>query len=378
MPARACGAGADGAVLNELQGFLGPNGTGLSRRLLDELHATAGDVPLVVVATVWPDKLRNATAGGAEDNRDIRELLAEPSSYVRRHDVAARLSVVERTRVGQVLEAHPDPRMRRALDDPVFGFTQALAGAGELLEFYRDPGRGPGVALVLDAAADYRRLGGQAALPRKLLTAMARALWDDSHGDEAPDPGLFDWAVTTAAGRLRDDLAGVRALIPLASGGYGLADYLEAHLTSARRHCPVSDSVWDALRDHAPTGDLLHVATAASRHARVGIEGQVCRRAAAAAEPGAHVRLAFWLQLRGRPAAEVEGVIREGTAAGDPGARRLLIDWLKNQSRPAAEVEQAIRDAATAGDDWAHCRLAEWLASQDRPAAEVEQAHREA
>jgi hypothetical protein len=46
--------------LNEPQGFLGPNGQGLSVHVLEDLYAAASG-PVVLVGTLLPDKLRTAT-----------------------------------------------------------------------------------------------------------------------------------------------------------------------------------------------------------------------------------------------------------------------------------------------------------------------------
>ena len=72
--------------LKELQGFLGPNGTGLSSHVLEDLCTAAG-APVVLVGTLWPDKLRTATNPGEEALSDTRELLAGATPWVRWHDV---------------------------------------------------------------------------------------------------------------------------------------------------------------------------------------------------------------------------------------------------------------------------------------------------
>jgi hypothetical protein len=73
--------------LNELQGFLGPNGAGLSLDVMRDLFAAAA-VPVVLVGTVWRDKLRSATDARDDRLSDTRELLAARTEWVRWHDVS--------------------------------------------------------------------------------------------------------------------------------------------------------------------------------------------------------------------------------------------------------------------------------------------------
>jgi transcriptional regulator with XRE-family HTH domain len=75
--------------LNELQNFLGPNGSGLSREVLRDLYAVATR-PVVLVGTLWPDKQATATADRDERTSQTRELLTPP--WVRWHEVPPTLT----------------------------------------------------------------------------------------------------------------------------------------------------------------------------------------------------------------------------------------------------------------------------------------------
>lgn len=77
--------------LNELQGFLAPNGQGLSVDVLDDLYAAATR-PAVLVGTLWPDKLHTATDDRDDTRSDTRELLAEATPWVHWHDVPRSLT----------------------------------------------------------------------------------------------------------------------------------------------------------------------------------------------------------------------------------------------------------------------------------------------
>lgn len=100
------------------------------------------------------------------------------------HDVAPTLTTDTERAMAREL-ARTDPRLERALDDPDRdGFAQTLAGAHELLERYRTA---PTVArLLLDGAADARRLGHTHALTAPLLQALTLALWGEQHGATSP------------------------------------------------------------------------------------------------------------------------------------------------------------------------------------------------
>ena len=113
--------------LNELQGFLGPNGQGLSVHVLEDLYAAASG-PVVVVGTLWPDKLRAATDPRDETRSDTRALLAEATPWVRWHDVPRTLTTAAERAAAREL-AKTDPRLAVASADPDrFGFAQTLAG----------------------------------------------------------------------------------------------------------------------------------------------------------------------------------------------------------------------------------------------------------
>ncbi|OLT00428.1 hypothetical protein BJF90_35115 [Pseudonocardia sp. CNS-004] len=167
------------------------------------------------------------------------------------HDVPRTLTTRAEKVAAQEL-ATSDPRLAHALADPDrFGFAQTLAGAHELLEHYQTA---PECArFLLEAAADARRLGHRQAPTAPLLRALTLALWREEHGPTHPPDSWFAQGLDVATRPLRSD-DGVRALIPLDDpdtdntdpAGYGLADYLEQHLTYARRVHPVSDRVWEA------------------------------------------------------------------------------------------------------------------------------------
>ncbi|MFZ0118878.1 MAG: tetratricopeptide repeat protein [Pseudonocardiaceae bacterium] len=370
--------------LNELQGFLGPNGCGLSVDVLERLYAAATR-PVVLVGTLWPDKLRAATDARDELTSDTRELLAERTSWVHWHEVPRTLTTDAERAAARNLAAN-DSRLARAVADPDrCGFAQTLAGAHELLEHYHnaDPETD---RLLLEAAADARRLGHSHALSGPLLRAVTLALWREDNGPTSPPTGWFDHALDYATTPLRAD-GGVRALIPLDDPntpdddsepiGYDLADYLEENLTRARRAHPVQDQVWDALRRHTDrTADLKAMAQAASHRLRHGHVESLYRRMAAFGDPHVIRELAWWLRDCGRDT-EAEETYREAAAAGEPEALHELARWLRERGQDT-EAEETYREAAAAGDQTALNSLAWWLKSRPGREADVDATYRQA
>lgn len=360
--------------LNELQGFLGPVGTGLTRTLLSDLYS-ASSYPLVVVGTLWPDKLRALTDPGDEGTRDTRELLAESVPEVRWCRLPPRFNPDELGRAREV--AWRDQRIADALDDRErFGFTQVLAGAHVLLRFYE--AADAATRLVIEAAADARRLGIEGALPASLLKAVADALWREDHGSTAPPENCFEKALGEATKPLseRQSGAGVRALVPLRDpDGYTLADYIEQHLVAQRRNLPVRDKVWTALYEQAPRAALRALAQEAHHRGRVAIEHNLLGAAVAAGAPGARYSLARSHELLGH-VAEAELAYRDAVTASELDAYSVLARWLQQHGR-LSEVEQALREAIDAGERYAQSNLANWL-EQQRRSAEAEQAWRDA
>ena len=362
--------------LNELQGFLGPDGTGLSVDVLRDLRQVA-DAPLVAVGTLWPDKIHNLTGGGRDDIRsEAHQLLTGPS--VRWHDVAPTLTTPTEKAAAREL-ATRDPRLARAIQDPDrVGFAQTLAGAHELLEHYRNAPTMAG--LLLDAAADVRRLGHTHALRPELLQAVAHALWDDQHAPTLPPGGWLKDALGYATRPLRSD-DGVRALIPIDTAddtGYELADYLQQHFTQARRTRQLSDRIWRALLSHSPDPDDLEaLGKAAKARGHFTHAEQALRTATAAGNPFALKHLANLLTAQSR-VVEAEEIWRDAATLGTGGALTGLAVLLAKQPGRGPEAEHAWREAAAAGDTDALGELAKWLATQPGRTPDTEHAWRHA
>lgn len=381
--------------LNELQGFLGPRGHGLSVDVLRRLYRDA-TAPLVVVGTLWPSKLRAHTDPRDERTVDSRDLLTEATPWVRWHEVARTLTTEAECDAARDLAAR-DPRLFYAVaDSNRFGFAQTLAGAHELLDHYRNadqPAR-----LLLDAAADARRLGHFHALPARLLRALTLALWREQHGStHRPPTGWFPAALAYASEPLRGD-DGVRPLISLYSEGvadttkhdepddveigdpeptgYALADYLEQHLAHARRLQPVGDSTWHALRVHVDRADdLLRLAASAESRVRWGHTEALLRKASNGGDRHVLRKLARWLCQQPGREVDAEQAHHAILATNDPGALIEWITWLAQQQGREPEFEQAYRNVVTSGDPTTIRQLAWSLRGKPGREAHVELAY---
>jgi hypothetical protein len=356
--------------LDELHGFLGPDGAGLSLPNLRELF-TVADIPPVIVATVWPSEQEAKIVDSGGDSSETAQLFM-PNQWVRTHRVPDRFSASELTAARR--HRH-DSRIAAALaDTDEVGFTQTLAGGPELLRSY-DHSASPVARQVLNAAADVRRLGHTRPLTMSLLEAVTRALWGVDHMHL--DAGSFRHAFTRATQPLESSDR-VRALIPLITrdgqlSGYALADYLEQHLRRARTQLPVPDGLWSALLTHTDhPDDLAALADAARNRGRYTYTESFLQKAAATA-PHATTRLARWLRDRPGREAVAETVSREAASAGDTAALTALGQWLAGRPGRQAETERAYRDAAAAGEPGALSALTYWLRDQPGRDTEAEQ-----
>ncbi|WP_433799961.1 tetratricopeptide repeat protein [Actinomycetospora sp. CA-084318] len=359
--------------LNELQGFLGPNGTGLTRRLLEDLHDAAAGQPLVIVGTIWPDKLSQQANPELEATRDTRELIGD-RTVMRFFDIADRLTSAELDAARFMARRTNDERVGAALQDRGgFGFTQALAGAAELLSLYRTASRAQ--QLVLEGAAEYRRIGGQAAISQELLIRLATAFWQKAYAPQTPALDRILLAIATLRRPLRDPDGEVCALIQIGPDAYTLSDYLEEYLAHERYYQAVYDEVWSAF-EHADPSDYVLLAEAAEARGRIAIADALWQRVIPGSQGSSHSRFAAWLERQGR-LQEAERERRAAISAREPGAYGRLVRLLDRQSRDTGEIERLRRAAVEADEPDAYENLARWLNQQGR-SDEAEQARRAA
>ncbi|WP_143267885.1 hypothetical protein [Amycolatopsis alba] len=289
--------------LNDLHKFLGADGTGLSLDVLRDLLAVQRKHPVVAVGSLWAEALSDATT---EEDRhsDTIDLLVTDNEWVRWHDVKPDLVASERVSARELALRSGDARLDEALiDRDRVGFAQTLAGAFELLQRYTNAPHRLN-RLLLDAAADSRRLGHTHALPPALLRDITLGLWREERGRTSPPEGWFDGALAYTTKPLRS-AQGVRALIPLddsaaehGTAGYDLADYLDQHLQRVRRKIPPPASFWDACLAHAPQSQVHHLGQRACQRLLYDHAIGLHRRAAEAGDLRALAEWAAILRLR--------------------------------------------------------------------------------
>ncbi|MFF4648231.1 tetratricopeptide repeat protein [Streptomyces sp. NPDC001389] len=260
--------------LNEAQHYLGDRVAG--ERIAAAVHrllVRAECGPVLVLGTLWPEYAARYTALPAPGEQDphsrVRELLAGrvltvPETF----DTPALAAAAALAEGGDRLLA--DALTRAGAGGRV---TQDLAGAPELLNRYRHAT--PAAAAVLEAAMDARRLGVGLHLPQVFLTDAATDYLTDTEYDQLTD----DWAeqafaelATTVHGKqapLRRTTPRTQrrppAPAPAVDGPaqstagpmFRLADYLEQHGRTSRRHlCPPA-SFWHAAHTHLTDPDDL-------------------------------------------------------------------------------------------------------------------------
>ena len=315
--------------LNELQGFLAPNGQGLSVHVLEDLN-TAATAPVVLVG--------HAVAGqAAHRHRPARRDTVGHPGVAGRGDAVGALA--RRT-------PHPDHRQRtggraRARQD-----RSTAGGSGRRTRTGSGsprPWPAPTSSSSITAPRRPRRgccwrrprtPAGSATPPRCPHRCWGRSpLRCGARTTARPDHRA---RLVPRRSRLRHPAAALRRRRPRPDparrprhrrpcpgddaepGGYGLADYLEQHLTRTRRLRPVPDAVWEALRTHTTRADdLVALARAADNRAGFPRRGAVpgggrLRRPGRAGRAG---------PVAGRQPgrqAEAEETFREAAAAGDP------------------------------------------------------------
>ncbi|MEU7340373.1 helix-turn-helix domain-containing protein [Streptomyces sp. NPDC007074] len=270
--------------LNEAQHYLGDTAAG--ERIAAAVHhllISPERGPVLVLGTLWPEYEKQYTAlprPGAEDlHSRVRELLASHTLTVPAAFDAQALAAAA------VLAENGDQLIADALTRAhTHGrITQDLAGAPQLLNRYQNAS--PAAKAVLEAAMDARRLGVGLHLPQVFLTEAATDYIDQNDHDQLTD----DWADqayaelallvhgrqaplprTTPRSPLRPPPTGTTAAPapPAATPQFRLADYLEQHGLTSRRHlCPPA-SFWHAAHTHLTHPDDLNNLTQAaeSRH----------------------------------------------------------------------------------------------------------------
>ncbi|MFC9812185.1 helix-turn-helix domain-containing protein [Streptomyces virginiae] len=360
--------------LNEAQHYLGDRTEG--ERIAAAVHqllVTAERGPVLVLGTLWPEYaalyMALPTPGEEDPHSRVRELMAGrtltvPESF----DAPALASAGALAKGGDRLLA--DALSRAGADGRV---AQDLAGAPALLNRYRQAT--PAAAAVLEGAMDARRLGVGLHLPQAFLTDAAADYLTDADYDQLTE----DWAeraFAELAALVHGKQAPLRRTTPrtprrppapspanhdpsptTAGPVFRLADYLEQHGRTSRRHlCPPA-SFWHAAHTHLTHPDALgNLALEAENRHRLQWSHALRHRAAEHGNPDALHRLAEMREEAGdRDGAEA--LYRQAAQDGSIDAlyRQALI---RERSGDRDGAETLARQAAEHGSTDALYRLA--------------------
>ncbi|MEV7190417.1 helix-turn-helix domain-containing protein [Streptomyces sp. NPDC093510] len=372
--------------LNEAQHYLGDRAAG--ERIAAAVHQllmTAERGPVLVLGTLWPEYATRYTALPAQDKKKdphsrVRELLAGrvltvPETFDA-PELAAATALAEG---GDRLLA--DVLSRAGADGRI---TQDLAGAPELLNRYRHAT--PAAAAVLEVAMDARRLGVGLHLPQAFLTGAAADYLTDTDYDQLTD----DWAEQAFA-ELATLVHGKQAPLrrtnprtqrrppapppaghdpaPITAGPiYRLADYLEQHGRTSRRHlCPPASFWHDAHTHLTDPDDLKNLALAAENRYRLQWAQHLRLRARDRSGFNALVLLAA---TRGK-AGDRESMERLLQQAADLDAP-IRPAWMREKAGDREGMERLLWQAANDGDTDALLHLVSMRrAGGDREGAEA-------
>ncbi|MGY4394749.1 hypothetical protein [Streptomyces sp. TE12347] len=268
--------------LNEAQHYFGDREAG--ERIAAALHGlltTDERGPVLVLGTLWPEYAARYTALPSPDGQDphsrVRELLSGRTLTVPdAFDAQALAAAAALARDGDRLLA--DALTRAGSDGRV---AQDLAGGPELLHRYERAT--PAARALLEAAMDARRFGVGLHLAQAFLTDAAADYLTDTDYDQL----MEDWpqhAFAELAEPVHGKQAPLRRTTPrtrrrppapspavngpvrsTAGPVFRLADYLEQHGRTTRRHlCPPA-SFWHAAHTHLTDPDDLGDLTQAAQ-----------------------------------------------------------------------------------------------------------------
>ncbi|MDX3716153.1 tetratricopeptide repeat protein [Streptomyces europaeiscabiei] len=362
--------------LNEAQHYLGDRVAGEQiAAAIHHLLVSPQRGPVLVLGTLWPEYARYYTAlptpGEPDHHSQVRELLVGrtlpvPDTF----DTAALDAASALADEGDALLADALTRVR---DDG--RITQDLAGAPALLNRYKQAT--PAARALLYAAMDARRLGVGLHLPLAFLTDAAIDYLTDTDYDHLTD----DWAEHAFA-ELAQPVHGKQAPLrrstlrpprrppatPTSAGGpvapqpagpqARLANYLEHHGRTTRKHlCPPA-SFWYAAHTHLTQPDDLNcLAEAAEDRHRLQWARQLRQDAADHGSTSALVGLAVLSEEAG----DREGAEALARRAADHGDTRALfrLAELREEAGDREGAEALYRQAVDCGDTRALFRLAE-------------------
>ncbi|MER5968883.1 hypothetical protein ABT112_03895 [Streptomyces sp. NPDC002055] len=380
LAALAADAVAPGTVvwLDEAQDHLtGPAGEAVAAGLLRRLD---GDGPLIVIATLWPDRHRDLTAaprqGDLNDPHRQARILLEQAHNAHVPDTFSDGLDAVRAAAGH------DPALAAALRGGSSEVTQELTAAAQLVDHYESPSDAAGVygKALITVALDASRLGAAAPLPYAFLEAAAFGyLTERRRAAAVTCEGSPDHWFTRGLGYARTVIRDVTSALQDVAPASGMgavpgvvrpADYLRQHGERTRAaECPPA-GFWDAAAGRLTVGsDLRALAEAAEQRGRYRCAAVLLHRAAEAGDRDAMVQLARLLERADRRDEAVPWW-RCAADAGDPRAMALAGAVAAREGR-ADEALSWWEAATAAGDREAPVRAAHFLRGSGREEAGV-------
>ncbi len=357
----AAGVGPQTVVwLDDAHNYLGPASQlaeDTAERLID-LVANRDAGPVLVAATLWPERWQQLTAQprspsgqagpvGPEGSSAYVPALFESATYIQvpsafgTDDLATASGAASR-----------DPRLALALEYAPSGkITQYLAGAPKLIERYR--AAPPEARALVDAAVDARRFGHGNRLPERLLLDAAPGYIDSDTWDRLRD----DWE-TKALEAMTQDWRGLPGPItrirlrpgeiPVGGPEYKLADILEQTGDRDRRYVAPPREFWAAVARDARTEDLFGIGYAAQIRSRRRDAAQIYLKDAAAGDAWALHELALMREEAGDHTG-AERLAAKAAFADDCDALKGLA-WYRTKAGDNASAERLYYAAVEAGD----------------------------
>jgi tetratricopeptide (TPR) repeat protein/transcriptional regulator with XRE-family HTH domain len=360
--------------LNEAQHYFGDRAAG--ERIAAAVHhllVSPERGPVLVLGTLWPEYAHGYTAlptpGRDDPHSRVRELLSGHTLTVPETFDAKALAAAA------VLAGEGDRLLADALSRVRDGgrVAQDLAGAPQLLNRYEHAT--PAARALLEVAMDARRLGVGLYLPQVFLTDAAPGYLTDTDYDQLAD----DWAERAYA-ELAEPVHGKQAPLrrttprsprrppipttadspasPSTGPLFRLADYLDQHGRTSRRHlCPPA-SFWHAAHAHLThPDDLNNLTQAAEERHRLQWAHHLRHRAADRGNADALARLAEMREKAGdREGSEV--LARQAADLGNT-VSLVRLAVIREAAGDRAGAERRLRQAADHGSSYALVRLAE-------------------
>jgi tetratricopeptide (TPR) repeat protein len=366
--------------LDELQNYLGPDGSGLTPKHLSNLQNCGA--PIILLGTIWADYY-SSLANFRADPWSSR--FTEAAGFLNQIDhlipVPNELDDNERRRGAAF--ASENAVLQEALSSNDFGVTQIIAGAGDLVRHWTVTMSTEAKAMT-DAAIDLRRIGVAGPISLSLLSTLAPTYI--SKNSRNFHKGWLEKALPEAIQELR---GATSVLIPTSGeiddDTFTLvpADYILQHGMAIRANIKISDHFWEMLVGKIDDADdrwrIVNSARARGRLAWAeiladGLERGLPRKqksdtydsiiaeARSALTKGSYSESVWRSILKPLPEGireqTIDRLLREGVTESIPKAFSWLVDSMIQSNSIADAIEVAKKAINTLTDSDVLCDIA--------------------